>query len=98
MTDCYGCDYEHRDGLCCGCGKAEHAKTGGTLRATGEGLAEALATGRYYNGYASQDDFHAALSEGNTHYVVERRKSIEANGAEGWRHADCDHAYGICSG
>jgi len=30
-------------------------------------------------------------------YVEAREKGMATN-PEGWRHADCDHAYGICGG
>lgn len=50
-----------------------------------------------YNGYANQDEFHAALSARSAAYVDAREKSLREN-PEGLRHEGCDHAYGICSG
>lgn len=49
-----------------------------------------------YNGYPTQDDFHKALQEGAVEYAETRAKGMAENPA-GWAHADCDHAYGICS-
>jgi hypothetical protein len=52
----------------------------------------------YYNGYASQDAFHAALRAGAGEYARARQEAFDRGEGEGWRHAGCDHAYGICSG
>lgn len=49
-----------------------------------------------YNGYPTQDDFHKALQAGMAEYAEAREKGMREN-PEGWAHADCDHAYGICS-
>lgn len=48
-----------------------------------------------YNGYASQDAFHAALAERFEEYAAARREGMAQN-PDGWRHADCDHANGHC--
>lgn len=50
-----------------------------------------------YNGYESQEAFHKALQEGWADYINARDEGMRSN-PEGWRHAYCDHAYGICSG
>lgn len=50
-----------------------------------------------YNGYANQDEFHKALQAGMKEYADAREKGMKEN-PQGWAHADCDHAYGICSG
>lgn len=49
-----------------------------------------------YNGYPTQEDFHKALQAGMAEYAEAREKGMKEN-PEGWAHADCDHAYGICS-
>lgn len=48
-----------------------------------------------YNGYPSQDAFHAALAERMADYAAAREEGERTN-PDGWIHADCDHAYGIC--
>ena len=49
-----------------------------------------------YNGYANQEEFHKALQEGMAEYAKAREEGMKEN-PEGWLHAECDHAYGICS-
>jgi hypothetical protein len=48
-----------------------------------------------YNGYSSWDAFHEALASRFAAYAEAREEGMRTN-PEGWRHADCDHAYGIC--
>lgn len=50
-----------------------------------------------YNGYPDQDAFHAALRARNGAYAKAREEGMRDN-PEGWTHADCDHASGICTG
>lgn len=50
-----------------------------------------------YNGYANQDEFHKALQADMKEYIEAREQAMKEN-PESWAHADCDHAYGICSG
>lgn len=49
-----------------------------------------------YNGYANQEEFHKALQEGMAEYAKAREEGMREN-PEGWKHANCDHAYGYCS-
>lgn len=50
-----------------------------------------------YNGYANQDEFHAALAARAAKYAADRNRRLAEN-PEGLRHEGCDHAYGICNG
>lgn len=49
-----------------------------------------------YNGYPSREAFHEALQSRMNDYAAARDEGMRTN-PEGWRHADCDHASGICS-